>query len=86
MKKDKEYAVSEFEEMIKNSWTYARLTADEQKRLSAFFSEVDCYDRVKGSYESRWEQCHLMYQAFLTALDYQAIGWREPGDDESPKF
>ena len=74
MKRDKEYAVNEFCEMIKNSWTYARLDTAERKRLLAFFSEADCYDRIKGSYDSRWEQCQLMYQAFLEALDYRGIG------------
>ena len=76
-KKDKDCAVIEYYEFIVGSWTWKRLTEPERKRFKKLLIDLDCHGRIKGSYDSRWEQCHQLYEAFLTALDYNAIGWRE---------
>jgi len=34
-------------------------------------------ERLTGNYNQRWEQLQSVYRAFLFALDYKAIGWRE---------
>ena len=86
MKKDKDNAVLDFYDMIQKSWTYARLTENERKRLAKAFSDVDCQRMVSGSYTQRWMQCQAIYRAFLLALDYKPLGWREPENSEAPLF
>lgn len=85
-KKDKENACIEFYEMIQESWTWARLTEEEQKRFRRRLELFDCSNRVKGSYESRWEQCNMFYNMFLAALDYKPFGWREEKGEQTPLF
>lgn len=84
--KNKENAALDFYEMIIESWTWARLTDSEQSRFRRMLSDFDCYGRIKGSYDSRFEQCHMIYQSFLEALSYSPFGWREPKTEENPQF
>lgn len=78
MKKDKDNAALDFYEMIQKSWTWERLTKEEQKRFRRRLESFDCYGRIKGSYETRYEHCHQLYQMFLEALCYDPLHWREP--------
>lgn len=71
---DKETAKNEFMEMIEKSWTWARLTSAEKLR----FCQVMDGAKISGSFDQRWRQLQSIYDAFLIALDYNPIGWREP--------
>ena len=79
--KNKENAFSEFWEMIQKSWTYARLTADERTRVHEALTDA----KLLGTFRQRFEQLYNVYGAFLLALDYKPIGWRET-DPEVPLF
>lgn len=66
-----------FQDAIKKSWTWERLTEDEKQR----FVDMHVFDRIKGNDKTRIEWLNTIYTAYLTALGYEPIGWREPKSD-----
>lgn len=70
-----------FQNVIKRSWTWGRLTEEEQKR----FIDMDVFSRIKGNDMTRIEWLNTVYHSFLCALGYEPIGWRETEEDV-PKF
>ena len=73
----KENALHNYIVMTKNSWTYARLTDAEKEKLMETFEWCKNQKMLKGTLKQRWDLLHLLYTAFLNALDYKPIGWRE---------
>ena len=73
----KENALHNYIVMTKNSWTYARLTDAEKEKLMETFEWCKNQNLLKGTLKQRWNELHLLYTAFLNALDYKPIGWRE---------
>ena len=71
-KMKKENACMDYYDVVKNSWTWERLTEEERKNFMLRLSEFDCSGYIKGSYDYRWEQCKMLYSMFLTALGYRA--------------
>ena len=65
-----------FQNVIKKSWTWQRLTEEEQKR----FIDMNVFDRIKGNDKTRVEWLNTIYQSFLSALGYKPIGWREEAE------
>lgn len=65
-----------FQNVIKKSWTWERLTEEEQKR----FIDMNVFDRIKGNDKTRVEWLKTIYQSFLSALGYKPIGWREEAE------
>lgn len=61
------------ETVIKKSWTWARLTEEERQR----FLSMEIFDEIKGNDRTRIEWLCTIYNAYLTALGYKPIGWRE---------
>ena len=86
MNKDKENALKDYLEMIKKSWTWARLTEKETKK----FEELLSLERFKlsGSYKQRWSILQNYYAMFLEGCGYKPTGWREPPQQvqENPPF
>ena len=74
---EKENTLKNFEKMIIDSWTYKKLTADEQIRLFDVFNSTQTTKALKGTYKQRWETLQAIYRSYLMALDYKPIGWRE---------
>lgn len=67
-----------FMEMIKQSWTWARLTDDERFRVSDLLEHCYNYKKLLSRSESKqYEMLHLIYNAFLEGCGYQPFGWRE---------
>lgn len=62
-----------FQNVIKKSWTWQKLTEEEQKR----FIDMNVFDRIKGNDKTRVEWLNTIYHSFISALGYQPIGWRE---------
>ena len=62
-----------FQNVIKKSWTWDRLTEEERRR----FIDMDVFDRIKGNNKTRVEWLNTIYDSFLSALGYKPIGWRE---------
>ena len=75
--KDKELAQQEWLDMISKSWTWAKLTVEERAKFVALFAHPCSNVVIKGSYEQRWEACEALYHAFLEALNYDPLHWRE---------
>ena len=65
-----------FQNVIKKSWTWEKLTEEEQKR----FTDMNVFDRIKGNDDTRVEWLNTIYQSFLSALGYKPIGWREEAE------
>ena len=74
---NKEIAVNDFVNMIQASWTWKRLTNDERKRFMDLLILAQNRNDIKGTYEQRRNNLHLMYEAFLQGCKYEPIGWRE---------
>lgn len=81
MKKYSNVVENYFQNVIKKSWTWERLTNEERQR----FIDMDVFDRIKGNDQTRIEWLNTIYQAFLAALDYKPIGWRET-EENIPQF
>lgn len=81
MKKYSNVVENYFQNVIKKSWTWKKLTDEERQR----FIDMDVFDRIKGNDQTRIEWLNTIYQAFLSALGYIPIGWRE-SEKESPQF
>lgn len=62
-----------FQNVIKKSWTWERLTEEEQKR----FIDMNVFDKIKGNDKTRVEWLNTIYHSFIIALGYKPIGWRE---------
>ena len=75
--KRKENANADFREMTMQSWTFARMTTEEQKRC------VDAlkFAKVSGTYDMRWEALQSVYRAFLLGIGYTDSGWRRNEDE-----
>ena len=70
----KEKVRSEFIAMIKESWTYERLTAKEKENYIKALEKVNIF----GRRNQIWEVLQGVSHGFLAALDYAPTGWREP--------
>lgn len=71
-----------FQNIIKNSWTWAKLTEEERQR----FIDMNVFDRIKGNDITRIEWFNTIYHSFLVGLNYKTIGWREDDVEEIPLF
>jgi len=69
--KNKENAVSDFLDMIRLSWTWEKLTNDEQTQF------VNIIPELSGTYLQRYDTLQFMYHAYLAGLGYKPVGWRE---------
>ena len=54
MKKNKEMVLSDFIVMIRNSWTYDKMTYKEKDRLLEMLDSNRTKDALKGTYNNRW--------------------------------
>ena len=77
MKKYSNVVENYFQNIIKKSWTWEKLTNEERKR----FIDMDVFDKIKGNDQTRIEWLNTIYQSFLAALDFKPIGWREMEKD-----
>ena len=74
--KDKEKALSDYVEMTKKSWTYARFTEKEKENFQNLIDWITESQILKGAYVQRWDQMYIVYSAFLHALEYNPYDWR----------
>ena len=72
-----------FQNVIKKSWTWNRLTEEEQRR----FINMDVFDIIKGNDKTRVEWLNTIYHSFLSALGYNdnPTRWRDT-DEDMPQF
>ena len=67
-----------FQNVIKKSWTWERLTEEEQKR----FIDMNVFDEIKGNDDTRRKWMCTIYQSYIVALGYKPIGWREEAETQ----
>ena len=77
MERLKENVFKDYYEMIKNSWTYAKLTNEEKERLNLLVYDNCVRKSIKGTYAQRWETLNMLYRAFLLGVGYNNGNWRE---------
>ena len=73
MKKYSSAVEDYFQNVIKKSWTWNKLTPDEQNR----FTNMDVFDEIKGTDKIRVEWLYTIYKSFLIALGYKPHRWRD---------
>jgi hypothetical protein len=77
MNKDKEKVLEDFINMIKDSWTYARLTKEEKENFIDHLSWQRTKHILKGTYKQRWETLNELYWFYLLGIGYKDFNWRE---------
>lgn len=82
MKKYSSAVEDYFKNVIKKSWTWGRLTPEEQQR----FIDMDVFDEIKGSDKTRIEWFNTIYKSFLVALGYKPLGWREHEKEKHEEY
>lgn len=82
--KDKEQVYSDFLEMVKNSWTFDRMTEDEKDRCYNTILLAKTGNLLSGTYYQRWRQLLAINSAFLLGLGYNGAFWREENRDDLP--
>lgn len=75
--KNKENVLKDFKSMIINSWTYKRMTADEQIRLFEELDSARLKNALKGNYIARWNILQAIYGVYLAGLGYNNFNWRD---------
>jgi hypothetical protein len=86
MKRDKENAIYDFENMTKKSWSYERLTEEEKQEWKKTVDFIIFHSYGKGTYRTRWDLMQIAYMAFLNGCGYDGMNWREPNREEVPQF
>lgn len=69
------------EDVYKHSWTYAKMTDKERHKIVDALYSANLYGNTTKQLA---EELHYIYMAFLSALDYTPIGWRET--QNTPRF
>lgn len=83
MNKPKEQAQADFITMIRNSWTFQRMTQKEQEKA---IEALHCPDSLQGNYKQRWIAYQMIYRAFLLGIGYDGAQWREPEENKPLPF
>lgn len=81
MKKQSNVVENYFQNVIKKSWSWEKLTDEERQR----FIDMKMFDKIKGNDQARIEWLNTIYQSFLAALEFTPIGWRE-SERDIPQF
>ena len=73
-----------FQNIIKTSWTWQRLTEEEKSR----FENLDIFCEISGTKDMREQWLFTIYAGFLAGLEYDGTRWRwvEKDKKDSPLF
>lgn len=74
--RNKNNVFADYLEMIKNSWTYARMTEEEKEKIQELLTSGRIKEDVKGTYKQRWQALNGVYYAFLIGIGYDNFDWR----------
>ena len=83
MNKPKEQAQADYIAMIRNSWTFQRMTQEEQEKA---IRALRCSDMLQGSYKQRWYTLEAVCRAFLLGIGYDGPCWRESEESKTLPF
>lgn len=73
-KEQREQIKSDYIYIIICSWTYARLTRQEQEQIMELLKN---YKPTENTKKDICEALNTIYRAYLVAKDYSPTGWRE---------
>lgn len=68
--KVKENAIVDFMEMTYHSWTWLRMTKEEQERFEKELEEDKIMNAIIGNYDQRWHILQALYSMYLEGLGY----------------
>lgn len=71
-----------FQNIIKTSWTWQRLTEEEKSR----FENLDIFCEISGTKDMREQWLFTIYVSFLSGLGYDGWHWRDEEKTETPMF
>lgn len=74
---EKEKANNNYIELIKNSWTFKKLTEKEKQNFFDVLFDNRIKNIIKGNYSQRCAILNAIYFSFLKALEYEPINWRK---------
>ena len=78
IKKNKNEAIKDWSEMIKNSWTWAKLTQSEKDKFNERLSWMELNNTILfGTYQQRWETLNELYHMFLMGCGMKGGSFRE---------
>lgn len=83
MNKPKEQAQADYIVIIRNSWTFQRMT---QKERETAIQALLCGDMLQGSYKQRYSALNAVYRAFLLGIGYDGAQWRESEENQPLPF
>lgn len=75
--KDKNLAKQDYLDMIKQSWTWAKLTKEERQTFLDLLEHPCSAAVIKGTYNDRLAACEALYHTYLEGLGYTPLDWRE---------
>lgn len=73
---------SYFQTVIKESWTWAKLTEEEKRRFIDLIYVDSIFYSIARTDKEKIELLNFAYHAFLVGLGYKPIGWREVNKNE----
>lgn len=76
MNKQKENAYDNFMKMIKDSWTYKKMTYEEIQTLKCTLLSSITEEACIGSYDHRFNILNAIYNAYLYGIGYNGWNWR----------
>lgn len=77
MEKNKDNILYDFNDMIKYSWTYERMTQTEKDNWNVVLFSTRTANAIKGTYNQRWNILQALYGAYLIGIGYDNFSWRE---------
>ena len=78
--KNKNNVFIDYLEMIRNSWTYDRMTQEEKEKIKELLTSGRIKEDIKGTYQQRWQALNALYYAFLIGIGYNNFDWRGGND------
>ena len=72
--------------IVLHSWTYERMTDEEQIRCLDALRWAKDHGAIKGCRKTRWEIMQAVFQSFLIGLGYDGFQWREPENSDATLF
>lgn len=77
--------LNEYIEILKASWTYAKLTEEEKERFNHIFYSEQIKDVLKGKKLQIYKNLNMVYSSFLAGVGYTGgCNWRE--EYQQPQF
>lgn len=74
-------ALDRFIPIMRNSWTYDRLTEDERQRITDRITRRAAV--MLGDENHMYAELQAFYSAFLDGTGYTWKGWREPEEEHT---